>query len=231
MDKHALELVERIDRWAEVISKQSANFAELAAGLKVNGVLYSGTKQLSSSGRAIVEAKVNFAAATVRPAGADVTIAGGGGDSGSAPTQGPGVFTVPGGIERTVALAGNVLVLYGTPGALVDVTLWINAQPPSASETHPQGVDATAASPARIAGSIASVVLAAANPARRGLTIFNEGAQTLNVALAPVASSTIYTLTLASGGLYTMAPDPFYRGIVSGIFSAATGAALVTELQ
>jgi hypothetical protein len=142
------------------------------------------------------------------------------------------VFLIPGGVERTVAIAGNVLVLFGTPGAMVAVTCWVRPQSPASAETHPATVDCPAG-PQRVAGSAASVVLAPANPARRGLSIFNENAAavTLNVCFGPVASATLYTVTLVGGALYELQGPPYYRGVVSGIWSAASGAAQVTELQ
>lgn len=230
--KDGLQVLERIDRFAAVIANHSASVAELARGLKVNGVLYSGTRRFNASGWTVVEATVPFAAATVRGAGSDVTIAAGSGTSSSIPTDGPGVFTLPADVEKTVAVTGNVLVVYGTPNATVAITLWIYAQPPTTSESHPIMCDTTAAGPTRVGGAIASTLLAAANPARRGLLIFNENplATTLNVAYGPTASATLYTVTVPGGSLHEIPGPPFYRGIVTGIWSAATGAAQVTEL-
>lgn len=229
-DRDVAEVLERMERAAAAIEHQASSVAELAAGLKVNGVLYSGTVALRADGSAIVEARVNFAAATVRPSAADVVIATQG-QGATAPTVGPGVFAIPADVQRTVAIAGNVLVLYGTPGAVVSVTLWLRAQAPQAAETHPATVDCPAG-PQRIAGAVATTILAAANPARRGLLIYNEnpGATILNLALAPTASATVYTVQIVGGSFFELPAPRIYRGIVSGIWTAATGAALVTEL-
>jgi hypothetical protein len=152
-----------------------------------------------------------------------------GGESDTAPTVGEGVFLIPGGIERTVAIAGNVLVIYGTVGATVAVTLWLRPQNPESAATHPYAADSPNG-PQRIAASATTEVLAAANGARRGLTVYNESNAVLYLALAPVATLTVYTIQVNPGAYYEL-PVPVYRGIVSGIWSAANGAALVTELQ
>jgi hypothetical protein len=222
-------LLERLSLSADAMHAQASSIAELATGLKVNSVLYSGTVKISARGAQVVQARANFASATVRPAGADVVVSSAG-EGERAPTEGPGVFVIPGDVERTVAIASNVLEIYGTPGTLVSVTLWIRPQPPHTSAAHPYGVDSPAG-PQRIASAAASTVLAPANPFRRGLTVFNESTATLFLALAPAASLTVYTVQVVAGAYYELQGMPLYRGIVSGIWSAANGAALVTELQ
>ncbi len=224
---------ERIDRMAGALTRYSQNVAELISGLNLNGVLWSGTVALGADGTAVLDTKTPFAAVTVHSRGADVTFTTGG-QAPSAPAGGPGVFLVRSGITRTWAMTGTQLVMYGTAGGTVEVTLWLRQQPPQHAETHSWNVDATAASPNRVAGAVVSTTLAAANPVRRGLLIFNEnpGATTLYVALGPAASvNNVYTVQVAGGSLFELPGPPFYRGIVTGIWTAATGAALVTELQ
>lgn len=222
-------LLEGLNTAAAAMAGHASSLAELATGLKVNGILYSGTVVIPAKGARNVTTRANFASATVRPAGADVVVTAAG-EGERAPTEGPGVFAIPGDVERTVAIASNVLVIYGTPGTAVSVTLWIRPQPPSTSAAHPNGVDSPLG-PQRIGAAAATTVLAAANPFRRGLTVFNESTATLFLALAPTASLTAYTVQLVAGAYYELQGMPLYRGIVSGIWSAATGAALVTELQ
>lgn len=231
----AARILERLDRVAEAMAMQAANVAELATGLKLNGVVYSGTVVIGADGSQLVQARSNFASATVRAAGADVTIATQG-QGASAPTSGPGVFVIPAGTERTVAITGNVLTLYGTAGASVAVTLWVYPQPPASSSTQPASAAVAGATgaPVRIAGAIASTTLAAANPARRGLLIFNDNAvgTFLYVSLGPTAAvGGPFSVRLDGGSFFELPGPPFYTGIVTGIWSAAAGAAQVTELQ
>lgn len=228
-DKDVIDLLTRQACASEAIAGQASTIAELATGLKLNGVIYSGTVKIGSGGTKTVRAMINFASATVRPQGADITI-GTGGESDRAPTTGEGVHLIPGDVQRTVAIAGNVLVIYGTPNTLVAVTLWIRPQQPESSESHPIGVDCPNG-PQRVNAATASTVLVAANPFRRGLSVFNEGTAILWLACAPTASATVYTVQVPSNELYELPPAPLYRGVVSGIWQAAGGAALVTELQ
>jgi len=231
LTKDAVHVLERMDRVSTALENQASSVAQLATGLKVNAVVYSGTVLIGADGTYFVNARSNFASATIRPKGSDVVI-NTQGQSSSVTPQGPGVFLIEAGIERTVAVAGNVLSLTGTPGALVAVTLWERPQSPEAAETHPIMADVTAISPARIAGNLTSVTLAVANPARRGCLIFHENpsATFLWICFGPVASSTNYTVLVAGGAYFEVPGPPYYRGIITGIFSAATGAAQVTEL-
>jgi len=230
VDAKILHILERLDTSAEVMANQASNIAQLAGGLKVNGIVFSGTKRIGAHGTATVRSSVNFASATVRATGGDVTISTSG-ESDSPPVEGPGVFLIPAGIESTVALAGNTLILNGTIGDLVQVTLWIRPQPPSSSVTHPQTCDALA--PVRLPVTVATTLqLVAANPLRRGLEIFNENtaANIAYVLFGANASITKYTFQLPGGTLYEMPALRCYRGIVSLVVPAAAGFVMATEL-
>lgn len=80
----------------------------------------------------------------------------------------------------------------------------------------------------RVASSATSVTLKALNSGRRTLAIYNESTAVLYVKFGTTASATDYTVQLASGGYYE-SPQPCFRGRVDGIWSAANGAAQVTE--
>lgn len=79
--------------------------------------------------------------------------------------------------------------------------------------------------------SISSVVLLSANPARSGFIINNNGGFPIDIALAPVASATSYTASVAGGGVFQM-PNPVdYTGVVSGVWLNTSGTAVITELS
>ena len=227
-DNDVTELLQTLTQHATAMHEQASSIASLATGLKVNGVIFSGTIKIGPSGLHTVRARANFASATVLPTGADVTISVGGGAE-RAPTQGEGVFPIPGDIERTVAVAGNVLYIYGTPNAHVAVTLWVRPQPPEGASLHPYRVDCPAG-PQRIAAAAVTTELAAANPERSGLTVYNESSAVLYLALAPTAGLAAYTVQIPGSAFYELQGVPLYRGIVSGIWAAGIGAAQVTEL-
>ena len=81
-----------------------------------------------------------------------------------------------------------------------------------------------------VAAAAASVSLLAANPSRRGATFFNDSASAnLFVKLGTTASATSFTVMVPPSGYYEV-PSPAYTGAIDGIWSAAVGAARITEL-
>ena len=101
---------------------------------------------------------------------------------------------------------------------------------------HPAGTtQSLTATVARVALNTAAVQLAAANPSRMGLSIFNDGSTTLLVLLGSgTPSTTAYTVQLVSGAYYelpALAGGVPFAGLIQGIWTAAgTGGAQVTEL-
>lgn len=82
-----------------------------------------------------------------------------------------------------------------------------------------------------VTAAAASTLLLAANSGRLGATFFNDSSATLYLALAGSASTTAYTVQVPAGGYYELPNDGCgYVGAVYGIWSAANGAARVTEL-
>ncbi len=78
-----------------------------------------------------------------------------------------------------------------------------------------------------------SVVIAPANPTRRGITLFNASAKPVNVALAATASTGSFSFQIPTNGSWESELNG-YTGVISAIWtaSAPTGAALhVTELS
>lgn len=80
-----------------------------------------------------------------------------------------------------------------------------------------------------VASSTSSQLLAAANPARRSLEIYNASTALLYITLGPVASTIGYQTQVAAGGLYVVDEPGQYLGEVSGVWAAANGSAQVTE--
>ncbi len=74
-----------------------------------------------------------------------------------------------------------------------------------------------------------SVSLLAANYNRKGTTIWNKSTANLYVELGATASTWAFTARVGAGGYYEV---PFtYTGVISGIWDAANGSALVRELS
>lgn len=97
----------------------------------------------------------------------------------------------------------------------------------------PQGLD----NPNSDAGTVSSVASAAlpvmllpANPARKGVTIYNASTAILYVILSSQnASTTFYTFPMPTNSYYEI---PFrYRGVIGGVWASSNGFALMTELR
>ncbi len=78
-----------------------------------------------------------------------------------------------------------------------------------------------------VASATSNTVLLASKE-RLGVTIFNDSTAILYIKLGTTASTTSYTVQVASKGYYEL-PSPVYTGIISGIWAAVNGSALITE--
>lgn len=81
----------------------------------------------------------------------------------------------------------------------------------------------------RVAAATNSVELKAANRNRRGITIFNESTAYLYIKCGQAATTTDYTVRVDPNGYANFRGNPIYVGLITGTWSAATGAAQVTE--
>lgn len=81
---------------------------------------------------------------------------------------------------------------------------------------------------ANVTSSASSVTLFAASGTVKARTIFNDSTAVLYVKFGATASTTSYTVQLASNAYYEF-PQPVYGGLVDGIWAAANGAARVTS--
>lgn len=84
------------------------------------------------------------------------------------------------------------------------------------------------ATPSTVAASVTSAILIAANSNRKGVTIWNNSTATLYIDFDSAASTSDFAVKIAGGGYYEMPFD--YTGVISGIWDATNGNALVREL-
>ncbi len=78
-----------------------------------------------------------------------------------------------------------------------------------------------------IEASITSIQILAANPERKGVTIWNNGTANLFLELGAKAAMTAFALKITPGSYYEL---PFgYTGRISGIWDVANGFAFVRE--
>ena len=86
---------------------------------------------------------------------------------------------------------------------------------------------ATSATVSSVGASATSVTVLASNSARRGTTIYNNSVETLYLKFGTTASVSDFTVILYPQQSYNL-PSTF-AGRLDGIWTAASGAALVTE--
>jgi hypothetical protein len=84
-----------------------------------------------------------------------------------------------------------------------------------------------------VTGTAASISLVAANPRRKGLTLFNDSGVTADIDLSGgTASATSCSLSMVDQSYYelpTMANESVYTGAITGIW--ASGQIRVTEFE
>jgi hypothetical protein len=87
----------------------------------------------------------------------------------------------------------------------------------------------TSSTPANVAASATAVTIFAANSnAVEGRTVRNDSTSDLYLKKGSGASTTDHFVKLDPGGYFEF-PQPCYRGLVSGIWTSATGTARITE--
>jgi hypothetical protein len=87
----------------------------------------------------------------------------------------------------------------------------------------------TTATLTNVASSTSSTALFAANSGARTRTIHNDSTAILYVKFGATASSTSYTVEMASQDYFEF-PQPLFAGAVEGIWAAENGHARVTEV-
>jgi hypothetical protein len=86
---------------------------------------------------------------------------------------------------------------------------------------------ASGSSVSSVSGSASSVTLKASNADRLGIRVYNDSTATLYLKFGSSASSASYTVKMYPEDFYE---DYQYTGLISGVWSSATGSALVTEI-
>ncbi len=120
------------------------------------------------------------------------------------------VLTLP---AITIAAAQTL----ATVTAVTSITNTVNT-----AETRP-----STATLANVTGTGSSITIQASNSARRGWYVFNDSGVTVYLKFGSSASSTSFTVKLATGDYYEL-PHPCYSGIITGNW--ASGDIRVTEL-
>lgn len=81
--------------------------------------------------------------------------------------------------------------------------------------------------PTTVAAATSNTTILAANSSRKGASITNFSTATLYLEFGAAATATAFTVALFSNDYYEVPAR--YTGIISGIWSAANGSALVRE--
>lgn len=91
---------------------------------------------------------------------------------------------------------------------------------------------ATTATVTSVAASVSAVtLLASAAGSAAARTIVNDSSAPLYVKFGSGASTTSYTVQVPAGGYFEFPDHPLYAGQVTGVWSAAVGAARCTEVS
>jgi hypothetical protein len=81
-----------------------------------------------------------------------------------------------------------------------------------------------------VSASVTSVTVLAANANRSGAIIYNDSTANLRIAYSATASATSFTMLIPPQNAWVMTADAKWRGLITGIWEAANGAARVTEI-
>lgn len=114
----------------------------------------------------------------------------------------------------------RVKLNFGADGASSDV-----------STTNPLPISQTTAAIstlANVSGSASSVTLVASNTDRRKVIMYNDSTADCYVKYGTTASATSFTWLMAAG---SHIEEDCYNGIITGIWTSATGSMRVTEVD
>lgn len=206
--------------------------AILRGGGLVNGILEATTRKLDADGELHLSWRVPAGSAAVTnhsPSPVYVT----NGPTGA--TSGRGTARIAAGGSAVVYLANTDLTITGDPGAEVTVTAFTGVVSPSWGNPGGGGggggqVTAAEATRTAVAASTTAVTLAAANPARVGISVLNDSSATLYIGLGDTDVTAADATAILPGSMaYFEAPAGFV-GRLSGLWSATGGSAHVTEM-
>ena len=156
-----------------------------------DAVLMSETVVLDGTGVYTASWPIIYASVAVASLGGAVTVSNSGLQA-DVPDTGPGVFVVPAGGFASHNLRGQILSLYGTPGAAVDVTVFVRPQPPVVAQAAASsGIanNVTFTDGVQTAVSNVPVLILAASSTRRVATIVNVGTGNFRVGTAAVTAT------------------------------------------
>lgn len=128
--------------------------------------------------------------------------------------------------------AGWVISQANTAGITVNV---INSAGWIISQANTAGMSSYALDSAalgtvttNIASTIGTVVLAASQPKRVNLAIYNASTQPMYMKLGSGAKATDFTLMMVGSAYYEL-PRPVYNGQITGVWPTADGFAMISE--
>ena len=205
--------------------------AILRGGGLVNGILETTTRKLDADGELPLSWRVPAGSAAVtNHSTSPIYVTNGA----TGATSGRGTARIAAGASAVVYLAHTDLTITGTPGAEVTVTAFTGVVSPSWGNPGGGGgggqVIAAEATRTAVAASVTPVTLAAANPARVGISVLNDSSATLYIGLGDADVTTSDATAILPGSMaYFEAPAGFV-GRLSGVWSSATGTAHVTEM-
>lgn len=182
------------------------------SGVNPSGTIFAGQVDLASVAGATVKTGAGTAAGSIR---VELPTDG----TGQAAAMATATAAAPAYVEASTNrlsqnLTGDLRVIAKQSGA------WTISTTPTPSATGTQ---------TSVASNVASQAILAANAARLGATVTNDGSNNLYLRLnAGAASATTYTVKLVAGAYYEVPTD--YVGAITGIWDVATGSARVTEL-
>jgi hypothetical protein len=117
----------------EQIEAHAGGIASVLKAPPQGDVLFQGTVMIDTNGVWTKRWPVSFLAVSVANTSATAltVLAGEPAGPGFAPARGAGQFAVPSAVMRTVALKGHAITVYGTAGALFDVTIYSRPREPN----------------------------------------------------------------------------------------------------
>lgn len=128
-------------------------------------------------------------------------------------------------IRFSVALRSKFRVLPLRKQPKITVSFWI---PPMPFISDSNSQSSTSANTTTVQASITSVSLLAANASRKGLTIYNNSSLgTLYVGFGATVSAANFAVKINPNTTWECPED--YDGMVTGIWSSASGSAQITE--
>jgi hypothetical protein len=117
-----------------------------------------------------------------------------------------------------------------TAAIATDPALVVAISPNNALPVTSSVIKAANSAVTRVPAATSSTTLSAANSNRLNIIIVNDGTNNLYIKFGTGASTTSYTYYVTSHGTFEMQIPVVYTGIITGLWSTATGGALITEL-